>query len=163
MVWIFQYGHLRSVLGFTPLPTSTTMPLLLFCIAFGLSMDYEVFVLSRIKELHDAGVPNDEAVVGGLARTGRIVTTAAALLAVTFFAIASSQVSFIKMFGIGTGVAILVDATLIRGVLVPSFMRLVGEASWWSPSFLRRWHERLRISEIEPDDTLPAEPQSVPA
>ncbi len=94
MVWIFQYGHLSGLLGFTPTPTSTTMPLLLFCIAFGLSMDYEVFVLSRIKELHDAGVDNAEAVAGGLARTGRIVTTAAVLMAVTFFAIATSRVSF---------------------------------------------------------------------
>jgi RND superfamily putative drug exporter len=159
MVWIFQYGHGSSILGFTPLPTSTTMPLLLFCIAFGLSMDYEVFVLSRIKELHDAGVPNQEAVVGGLARTGRIVTTAAALLAVTFFAIATSKISFIQMFGIGTGVAILVDATLVRGVLLPSFMRLAGEASWWSPRFLRRWHDRLGLAEGTPA----VAPQSVTA
>jgi RND superfamily putative drug exporter len=163
MVWIFQYGHGASILNFTPMPTSTTMPLLLFCIAFGLSMDYEVFVLSRIKELHDGGASNTDAVVGGLARTGRIVSTAAALLAVTFFAIASSKVSFIQMFGIGTGVAILVDATLIRGVLVPSFMRLMGDANWWSPSFLRRWHDRLGFSEIPPAGPVLPEPESVPA
>jgi RND superfamily putative drug exporter len=147
MVWIFQYGHLSGLLGFTPLPTSTTMPLLLFCIAFGLSMDYEVFMLSRIKELHDAGAANVDAVAGGLARTGRIVTTAAALLAVTFFAFGTSKVSFIQMFGIGTGLAILVDATLIRGVLVPAFMRLAGDANWWSPGPLRRLHERIGVSE----------------
>lgn len=163
MVWIFQYGHGASTLNFTPMPTSTTMPLLLFCIAFGLSMDYEVFVLSRIKELHDAGASNTDAVVGGLARTGRIVTTAAALLAVTFFAIASSRISFIQMFGIGTGVAILVDATLIRGVLVPSFMRLMGDANWWSPPLLRRWHDRLNLSEVAPDAASQPEPESVPA
>ena len=150
LVWIFQYGHGASILNFTPLPTSTTMPLLLFCIAFGLSMDYEVFMLSRIKELHDAGASNAEAVAGGLARTGRIVTTAALLLAVTFFAIASSKVSFIQMFGIGTGIAIVVDATLIRGVLVPAFMRLMGDANWWSPAPLRRLHDRIGLGEAGP-------------
>ena len=143
MVWIFQDGHLRSLLGFTPTPISTTMPLLLFCIAFGLSMDYEVFVLSRIKELHDAGATNTDAVTGGLARTGRIVSTAAALLAVTFFAIALSKVSFIQMFGIGTGIAIVVDATLVRGVLVPAFMRVAGDANWWAPPSLRRLYGRI--------------------
>jgi putative drug exporter of the RND superfamily len=147
MVWIFQDGHLRGLLGFTPTPISTTMPLLLFCIAFGLSMDYEVFVLSRIKELHDAGATNTEAVTGGLARTGRIVTTAAALLAVTFFAIGFSEVSFIKMFGIGTGIAILVDATLIRGVLVPAFMRVADDANWWAPPQLRRLYRRIGATE----------------
>jgi RND superfamily putative drug exporter len=163
MVWVFQYGHLSGLLGFTPLPTSTTMPLLLFCIAFGLSMDYEVFMLSRIKELHDAGTPNAEAVAGGLARTGRIVTTAAALLAVSFLAFATSKVSFIQMFGIGTALAILVDATLIRGVLVPSFMRLAGDANWWSPAPLRWLHERFGLSEVPVPKPAPREPESVPA
>jgi RND superfamily putative drug exporter len=164
MVWIFQYGHLSGLLGFTPVPTSTTMPLLLFCIAFGLSMDYEVFMLSRIKELHDAGVPNTAAVAGGLARTGRIVTTAAALMAVTFFAFGTSKVSFIQMFGIGTALAILVDATLIRGVLVPSFMRLAGDANWWSPAPLRRLHDRFGLSEVPAPSPAPdREPESVPA
>jgi RND superfamily putative drug exporter len=162
MVWVFQYGHLSGLLGFTPLPTSTTMPILLFCIAFGLSMDYEVFMLSRIKELHDRGVDNAEAVAAGLARTGRIVTTAAALLAVTFFAFTTSKVSFIQMFGLGTGLAILLDATLIRGVLVPASMRLMGEANWWSPAALRRLHTRLHISEGAPLD-VPTAPESVPA
>jgi RND superfamily putative drug exporter len=161
MVWIFQYGHLSGLLAFTPLPTSTTMPLLLFCIAFGLSMDYEVFMLSRIKDLHDAGETNEEAVAGGLARTGRIVTTAAALLAVTFFAFATSKVSFIQMFGIGTGLAILIDATLIRGVLVPAFMRLAGAVNWWSPAVLRRLHDRIGLSETTPPAPRP-EPESVP-
>jgi RND superfamily putative drug exporter len=163
MVWIFQDGHLSGLLGFTALPTSTTMPLLLFCIAFGLSMDYEVFMLSRIKELHDAGVTNNEAVAGGLARTGRIITTAAALMAVTFFAFATSRVSFIQMFGIGTGLAILVDATLIRGVLVPSFMRMAGNANWWSPGPLRRLHRRIGVSEggAGSDAAPNREPESV--
>jgi RND superfamily putative drug exporter len=147
MVWIFQDGHLKGLLGFTPGPISTTMPLLLFCIAFGLSMDYEVFVLSRIKELHDTGATNTEAVTGGLARSGRIVTTAAALLAVNFFALGSAQVSFIQMFGIGTAIAIVVDATLIRGVLVPAFMGLAGPANWWAPPRLRRLYRRIAMTE----------------
>jgi RND superfamily putative drug exporter len=154
MIWIFQYGHLKGFFDFTPLPTSTTMPLLVFCIAFGLSMDYEVFVLSRIKELHDAGVPNREAVVGGVARTGRIVTTAAALMAITFFAFAVSKVSFIQMFALATGAAILLDATLIRGVLVPAFMRVAGDWNWWSPRVLHRLHDRIGVGEV-PED-LPA-------
>jgi putative drug exporter of the RND superfamily len=167
MVWIFQDGHLSGLLAFTPLPTSTTMPLLLFCIAFGLSMDYQVFMLSRIKELHDAGASNQEAIAGGLARTGRIITTAAALMAVTFLAFATSKVSFIQMFGIGTALAILVDATLIRGVLVPAFMRLAGDANWWSPAFLRRLHDRIGLAEAPALPPGPAvaclEPESLPA
>jgi RND superfamily putative drug exporter len=156
MVWIFQYGHLSSLFNFTALPMSTTMPLLLFCIAFGLSMDYEVFVLSRIKELHDAGASNEEAVVGGVARTGRIVTTAAVLMSVTFFAFAVSSVSFIQMFALGTGLAVLIDATLIRGVLVPAFMRIAGDWNWWSPAVLRRLHRRIGISERPAPSPAPA-------
>jgi RND superfamily putative drug exporter len=150
IVWIFQQGHLSGVLGFTPGPINTSMPVLLFCIAFGLSMDYEVFLLSRIKELHDSGMSNTEAVAEGLARTGRIVTTAAALLSVTFLAFATSSVSFLKLFGIGTALAILLDATLIRGVLVPSFMRLAGDWNWWAPQPLARLHTRIGLSEAAP-------------
>ncbi|MDQ2729169.1 MAG: MMPL family transporter [Actinomycetota bacterium] len=147
MVWIFQGGHLTGLLGFTPTATSTTIPPLLFVIAFGLSMDYEVFLLSRIKELHEQGTANTEAVIGGLARTGRIVSTAAALLAVTFFAFGLSKISFIQLFGIGTGIAILLDATIVRGLLVPAIMRLVGEPIWWAPSALRRLHGRVGLGE----------------
>ena len=147
MVWIFQYGNLSSVLGFTPTPTNTAMPVLLFCIAFGLSMDYEVFLMSRIKELHDAGATTTDAVVHGLARTGRIVSTAAGLLAVSFFAFGTSKVSFIQFFGLGTGFAILIDATLVRGVLVPGFMAAVGENSWYAPRVLRRLYARIGVSE----------------
>jgi len=154
MVWIFQDGHFASVLGFTPRPTDTAMPVLLFCIAFGLSMDYELFVISRIKELHDAGVTNSDAVTGGLARTGRIVSTLAALLAVGFFAFGTSHVSFIQLFGLGTGLAILIDATLVRGVLVPAFMRAFGERSWYAPAPLRRIHDRIGVSEHVPDEPV---------
>jgi RND superfamily putative drug exporter len=147
MVWIFQGGHLSGFLGFTPTPISTTMPPLLFVIAFAMSMDYEVFLISRIKDLHDQGATNAEAVVGGLARTGRIVSTAAALLSVTFFAFGLSKISFIQFFGIGSGVAILVDATIVRGVLVPAVMQLVGERIWWAPRSLRRFHHRFGMQE----------------
>ena len=153
MVWIFQDGHLSPVLGFTPTPTNTAMPVLLFCIAFGLSMDYEVFLMSRIKELHDGGASNPDAVTGGLARTGRIVSTAAALLAVSFFAFATSRVSFIQLFGLGTGTAILIDATLVRGVLVPAFMRAFGENSWYAPAALQRLHQRIGLSDNQPTET----------
>jgi RND superfamily putative drug exporter len=159
MVWAFQGGHLAGLLSFTPTPTSTTIPPLLFVVAFGLSMDYEVFLLSRIKELHDRGVPNTEAIVSGTARTGRIVTTAAALLSVTFFAFALSKISFLQFFGIGTGIAILLDATCVRGVLVPAAMRLVGEPIWWAPPALRRLHNRIGFTEApDPSDETSVTP-----
>ena len=150
LVWIFQDGHLAGLLGFTPTPTDVTMVLLIFCIAFGLSMDYEVFLLARIKEAHDTGAGTVEAVVTGLARTGRIVTTAAVLLAITFFAFGTAQVSFIQLFGIGTGIAIVLDATVIRGLLVPAFMRLAGQVNWWSPPVLRRLHQRIGLADTTP-------------
>ena len=157
MVWVFQDGNLAGVLGFTPTGTiDTSMPVLLFCIAFGLSMDYEVFLLSRIKEEHDRTGDTVAAVAVGLERTGRIVTTAAALLAIVFVAFATSQVSFLKLFGIGTALAILVDATLIRALLVPAFMRLAGQANWWAPAPLRRLHRRVGLREtpvLEPSGT----------
>ncbi len=147
LTWIFQDGNLAEWLGVTPRPMDMSMTVLLFCIAFGLSMDYEVFVLSRIKELHDKGMPSAEAVSEGLARTGRIVSSAAGLLAVSFFAFGTSTVSFLQMFGIGTGLAILIDATLIRGVLVPAAMRVLGPAAWYSPAPLRRVYARVALSE----------------
>jgi putative drug exporter of the RND superfamily len=147
IVWVFQQGHLSSVFGFTPGPINTSMPILLFCIAFGLSMDYEVFLLSRIKELRDHGASNDEAVAAGLARTGRIITTAAALLSVTFFAFLTSKVSFLQLFGLGTGLAIVIDATVIRGVLVPAVMTVARDATWSAPPPLRRIHQRFGLSE----------------
>ena len=147
MVLIFQEGWLSSWLGFTPLPLDTSMLVLLFCIVFGLSMDYEVFVLSRIKETRDSGGTLHESVTHGLSRTGRLITMAAALLAVSLLAFGTSGVSFVQMFGIGSGLAILIDATLIRGVLVPVGMRLLGRAAWWSPPFLRRVHDRFGLRE----------------
>jgi RND superfamily putative drug exporter len=150
-VWIFQDGHLSKLLGFSASPLAIAMPVLLFVIAFGLSMDYEVFVLSRIKELHDAGYADSDAVSHGLARSGRIISTAAALLSVTFFAVGTSHLSFLQLFGIGTALAILIDATLVRGVLVPALMGLAGPLNWWAPTSLRRIHERVGLSEERPD------------
>ncbi len=152
MVWIFQDGHGSGLLGFTATGTlNTTMPILMFCIAFGLSMDYEVFLLSRIKEEHDRTGDNERSVAMGLEHTGRIVTTAAALLAVTFLAFATSGVSFIKLFGVGLAVAVIVDATVVRATLVPAFMKLAGEANWWAPAPLRRLHQRIGIHEFVED------------
>jgi putative drug exporter of the RND superfamily len=150
MVFVFQEGHGSGLLGFTPTGALlVTMPVLMFCIAFGLSMDYEVFLLSRIKEQHDGGAGTTESVATGLEQTGRIVTAAAALLAIVFVAFATSGISFMKLFGVGLTLAVLMDATLIRGVLVPAFMRLAGEANWWAPRPLRRLHDRFGISESE--------------
>jgi len=154
MVWIFQDGHLSGLLDFTPTGTiAVVMPILMFCIAFGLSMDYEVFLLSRIKEEHDKGADTTTAVAHGLERTGRLVTAASILIAVVFIAFATSGVSFIKMFGIGLALAVLVDAFIIRSTLVPAFMKLAGGANWWAPGWLRRIHNRIGISEtVELDD-----------
>jgi RND superfamily putative drug exporter len=161
-VWVFSEGHLAGLFGFTPGPLDTSMPVLLFCIAFGLSMDYEVFLLSRIKEEHEAGAPNAEAIATGLARTGRIVTTAALLLAVTFAAFATGSVRFMQMFGLATALAILLDASLVRGVLVPAFMRVAGDANWWAPAPLRWLHARIGLHEA-PMGTGLAAPPAPPA
>jgi RND superfamily putative drug exporter len=148
MVWIFQEGHLSGFFNFTPTGViDTTTPILMFCIAFGLSMDYEVFLLSRIKEEHDRGGDNEHSVALGLERTGGLVTAAAALLAIVFLAMTTSHVAFIKLFGLGLAMAVIMDATLIRGALVPAFMRLAGNANWWAPGPLRRLHDRFGISE----------------
>jgi RND superfamily putative drug exporter len=152
MVWVFQEGHGSGLLDFTATGTlDTTTPILMFCVAFGLSMDYEVFLLSRIKEEHDRTGDNAASVAMGLERTGRIVTAAAALLSVTFLAMAGSGVTFIKLFGLGLALAVVMDATVIRATLVPAFMRLAGEANWWAPRPLRRFHERWGIRESVDD------------
>jgi RND superfamily putative drug exporter len=119
-------------------------------------MDYEVFLLSRIKEEHDRTGDNVQSIATGLEHTGRIVTAAAALLAVTFLAFATSGVSFIKLFGIGLTLAVLMDATVVRATLVPAFMRLAGEANWWAPAPLRRIHERFGLREAVDEPLAPA-------
>lgn len=150
MTWIFQDGNLSSLLGFTAQPMDVSMTVLMFCIAFGLSMDYEVFVTSRIKELHDLGENNESAVTNGLGHTGRIVTAAACLLAVSFFAFGTAKLSFMQLFGLGSGLAILIDAVAVRGILVPAAMRLLGRSAWYAPGFLRKFHGRFGLSEGGP-------------
>src|SRR5581483_3009014 len=155
MVWVFQEGHLSSLLGFTPTGyLVANMVILMFCLAFGMSMDYEVFLLSRIGEewnrsakTHD---DNTRAVQLGLARTGRIVTAAAALMAIVFASMVISKVGFMQLFGLGLTLAVLADATLVRGILVPAFMRLLGRRNWWAPRPLARLHQRFGLSD-EPD------------
>lgn len=147
LVWIFQDGHFSSLLGFTPTPMDTAMTVLMSCILFGLSTDYEVFVLSRIKELHDQGLPPNQAVPKGLSRSGALVSAAAALLAVSLLAFTTSSVSFMQMFGLGSGLAVLLDATVVRGVLVPACLRLLGERAWYCPHWLRRLHAKFGLAD----------------
>ena len=151
LVWIFQDGHLGA-LGTTATGTLVvTMPALLFCIAFGLSMDYEVFLVSRIHEYWLASnrtpADNDESVALGVAHTGRVITAAALIMSISFAAMIAAQVSFMRMFGLGLTLAILGDATLVRMLLVPAFMRVMGQFNWWAPKPLARLHERFPISE----------------
>jgi putative drug exporter of the RND superfamily len=154
MVWVFQDGHFSGVMNFTPTGTLLLSNIILmFCIAFGLSMDYEVFLLSRVKEEYDLTGDNDLSVARGLERTGRIVTAAAALIAIVFVAMISSGISFIKMFGLGLALAVVMDATLVRGALVPAFMKLMGPANWWAPAGLRRFHDRFGIREATAEGT----------
>jgi RND superfamily putative drug exporter len=167
MVWIFQEGHLTWLLG-DPITTGTldtTMPILMFCVLFGLSMDYEVFLLSRIREEWLRTGDNPRAVALGLERTGRLITAAAGLLALVFLGFVTSDIAFIKLLGLGTALAVVVDATLVRGVLVPAFMRLAGRWNWWSPAPLRRLHERFGLSEAGVEETVPVpiDPPRVPA
>jgi RND superfamily putative drug exporter len=156
LVWIFQDGHLGA-LGTTPTGTLVAnMPVLLFCIAFGLSMDYEVFLVSRIREywLKSAKTraDNDESVALGLARTARVVTAAALIMSISFAALIAAQVSFMRMMGVGMTLAVLADATLVRMLLVPAFMHVLGRWNWWAPKPLARLHERIGISEAHDED-----------
>jgi RND superfamily putative drug exporter len=160
MVWIFQDGHLGA-LGTTPTGTlNPNMPVLLFCIAFGLSMDYEVFLVSRIREYWlasgatgpattpaKAHAANDESVALGVARTGRVVTAAALVMSISFAALIAAHVSFIRIAGLGLTLAVLADATLVRMVLVPAFMHVLGRWNWWAPKPLVWLHERLGIND----------------
>ncbi|KAB1140790.1 MMPL family transporter [Streptomyces luteolifulvus] len=150
VVWVFQDGHLSGLLGFTsPGSIETTLPVLMFCVAFGLSMDYGVFLLSRIKEEHDRTGDHNEAVRHGLQRTGGLITAAAVILAVVMVAIGTSRVTNTKMLGLGIALAVLMDAMIVRSLLVPAVMRLTGRATWWAPAPLRRFHERFGLSEGE--------------
>ena len=148
LVLVFQDGRLESLLGYTSQGAlEVTQPIVLLAIAFGLSTDYGVFLLTRIKEAHDAGARNDEAVAVGLQRTGRIVTAAALLLCIAIGSFATSSIIFVKQVGIGTALAVLIDATIVRCLLVPALMKLLGERNWWAPAPLVRLHTRLGLGE----------------
>jgi trehalose monomycolate/heme transporter len=151
VVWIFQEGHLSGLLQFTANGTiEPTMPILMFAIMFGLSMDYEVFLLSRIRERYDVTGDNTAAVAGGLQRTGGLITSLALLLIIVVGAFSASGITFIKLLGVGMIVALIVDASVVRVLLVPAVMRLLGPANWWAPRPLRRFYARYGLRETEP-------------
>ncbi|MFI6285708.1 MMPL family transporter [Streptomyces sp. NPDC051018] len=148
LVWGFQDGNLSGLLGFTASGRmEPSIPILMFCIAYGLSMDYEVFIMARIKEAYDRTGDNTSAVAEGIQRSAPLVTSAAAILALTFATYSTGGVVFLKELGIGMALAVMVDALLIRTLLVPAFMGLAGKANWWAPAPLRRLHARYGISE----------------
>jgi RND superfamily putative drug exporter len=172
LVWIFQDGHLGA-LGTTPSGTLVAnMPVLLFCIAFGLSMDYEVFLIARIREYwlasgaarparvsaKEAHAANDDSVAHGVARTGRVITAAALVMSMSFAALIAAHVSFMRMFGLGLVLAVFADATLVRMVVVPSFMHVMGRWNWWAPKPLTWLHDRVGISEGPKEEVPSAEP-----
>jgi putative drug exporter of the RND superfamily len=147
LVWIFQDGHLQRWLNFTPGPIETSTPIIMFCVMFGLSMDYEVFLLSRVREEYDRTGDNARAVALALERTGRLITGAAAIMAAVFFAFGTADMVPIQAIGIGMGIAVVVDATIVRALLVPAIMRVMGEWNWWAPAPLARLHRRLGLGE----------------
>ena len=186
LVWIFQDGNLSALLGFAPLGfVETTLPVILFCVLFGLSMDYEVFLLSRMKEVYDQTHDNREAVARGMERSGRIVTSAALIVVVVAGSFAFADIVLIKALGLGVAIAVALDATLVRALLVPSTMRLLGDLNWWLPARLKQvlpplvagisligcaptgqsWPTRRRIDPAiptaAPTPTLAADPQPV--
>jgi putative drug exporter of the RND superfamily len=189
LVWVFQEGHLSGPLGFDPPGmVDITVPVLIFIFAFGLSMDYEVFLISRIKEAYDEGIrslacrdgqagpgaplpasvlsaENDRAVAIGLQRTGRIVTSAALLIVVVFLGFAVSELLTIKEVGLGMAIAIALDATVVRTLLVPATMKLMGHWNWWAPAWMRRLHERVGLVEhpTEPATALAPAPAPTPS
>ena len=161
VVWIFQWGHLSRLLQFTPTGTiDPTMPILMTAIVFGLSMDYEVFLLSRIREAYDQTGDNTAAIATGLQRTGGLITSLALLLVIVIGAFSASGITFIKLLGVGMIVALIIDASIVRIMLVPATMRLLGRANWWLPRPLRRVYARYGIKE---DDRRPAPPVAAKA
>jgi RND superfamily putative drug exporter len=151
LVWIFQDGNLSALLGFQPLGfVETSQPVILFCVLFGLSMDYEVFLLSRMKEVWDRTGDNREAVARGLERSGQIVTSAALIVVLVAGSFAFADIVLIKALGLGMAIAVALDATVVRALLVPATMRLLGHWNWWVPDRLARWLRRLPAPELEP-------------
>ncbi|HEV2252350.1 MAG TPA: efflux RND transporter permease subunit [Streptosporangiaceae bacterium] len=157
LVWIFQDGHLSSLLGFQAFGAiEAWIPVIVFAFAFGLSMDYEVFLLSRIKEAYDETGDTNHAVAAGLQRSGKIITSAAFLVIIVFLGFAAGKTLAIKEFGLALAIAVAVDATLVRMILVPATMTLLGRANWWAPSPLRRLHQRLGLHEAPAHPAVPA-------
>jgi len=146
LVWIFEQGHFSTLLNFTPQSLDPTVPVILFCIVFGLSMDYEVLLLSRIQEEYQRTGDNTQAVAEGLERSGRLITAAALIMVAVFVGFALADVVIIKSVGVGMAVAVALDATLVRALIVPATMRLLGRANWWAPSFIAR-----RVARIAPE------------
>jgi len=147
LVWIFQEGHLSGWLAFTPGPIQTATPLIMFCFVFGLSMDYEVLLLSRVREEYERTGDTARAVAEALESTGRLITGAAAIMAAVFFGFATARSVIIQAVGIGIGLAVVIDATIVRALLVPATMRLMGRWNWWAPAPLASLHRRLGLAE----------------
>jgi putative drug exporter of the RND superfamily len=147
LVWVFQQGHLSSFLNFTAAPLDPSVPVLLFCIVFGLSMDYEVLLISRIQEEYRRTGDTTQAVANGLEKSGRLITGAAAIMVAVFLAFGLADVVLIKSIGLGLALAVAIDATLVRALIVPAVMRLLGRANWWAPRRLARWHRRISPGE----------------
>ena len=151
LVWVFQDGHLAGAMGFDP-PGSLDliMPVIIFLFAFGLSMDYEVFLLSRIREAWEETGDNELAVAQGLQRSGRIITSAALLIVIVFAGFAAGEMLALKQMGLGLAIAVVVDATVVRCLLVPATMKLMGRWNWWAPAPLARLHRRFGLHEGTP-------------
>jgi len=163
LVWVFQDGHLAGLLGIDPPGAlDLVMPLVVFVFAFGLSMDYEVFLLARIREAWLETGDNDRAVTLGLARSGRIITSAALLMVVVFAGFAAGEMLAVKQLGLGLAVAVVVDATVVRTLLVPATMKLLGHWNWWAPAPLARLHARFGIEEHEPGRSPAASAEASP-
>ena len=146
LVWIFQDGNGESLLGFSSTGgIEAIIPILVVALGFGLAMDYEVFLLSRIKEFRDRGMSNNEAVVHGLQQSGRIITSAALIVVLVFLGFVAGELLIIKQTGVALAVAVAIDATIVRCLLVPATMTLLGEWNWWAPAPMRRLHNRLGL------------------
>lgn len=162
VVWVFQDGHLSGLLDFTATgDVETTLPVLMFCVAFGLSMDYGVFLIARMKEEFDRGGDHRAAVAHGMRTTGGLITAAAVVLSVVFVSIGLSRITNTKLLGFGIALAVLVDALVVRTLLVPAVMRLLGPRAWWAPRPLLRAHRRFGLRE-EPAADLPADASAAP-
>ncbi|MFD5316091.1 MMPL family transporter [Streptomyces sp. NPDC127098] len=164
VVWVFQDGNLSGALGFTATGTiEVTLPVLMFCVAFGLSMDYGVFLLSRVTEEYRRTGDSPGAIVAGVQRTGGVITAAALILSVVLVAIGTSRITNTKMLGLGVALAVIVDSTLVRGLLLPAVMRLGGRLTWWAPAPLARFQERFGLREEVPEPAPPSAAGEPPA